>query len=73
MDAVFGEQIYLVKERDGSWGQTEQYVCRVDGKRIIEDDQYVLFETAEPLRDAMVVVDWDRPFEDGDAVVLKER
>lgn len=73
LDAVFGEQIYLVKERDGSWGQTEQYVCRVDGKRIIEDDQYVLFETAEPIRDAMVVVDWDRPFEDGDAVVLKER
>lgn len=72
-EALCGESIYVLETRQGAWGQTEQYARRVEGTYTLSDDRYVLFQSSRILSGEYVIVDWDRAFDDGDAVYVQTR
>lgn len=69
--ALCGNSIYLVRQRAGSWGQSEEYAYRVEGSYTLQDDQYALFVADEPLAGEEVLIDWDRAFEEGDTLYVR--
>lgn len=68
--ALCGNSIYLVRQRTGSWGQSEEYACRVEGRCLLSDEQYALFEADLSLAGEYVLIDWDRAFEEGDTLYV---
>ena len=66
---IGGKYIYVLDSRYGAWGAEELYARRVEVKTLQSDDmmEYVPVGLAG---DDRIIIRWDRPFNEGDTVVL---
>ncbi|MEA4999582.1 MAG: hypothetical protein VB087_09365 [Candidatus Limiplasma sp.] len=70
--AVVEDTLYVLDSRQGAWGTEELFARRVEGKGVQSDDKNTSVSLGLTSMDN-VIIKWDRPFEDGDTVMIPLR
>lgn len=67
--AVAGDSVYVLDTRSGAFGNTETYARRVEVRNCPSDGENTAVLNGLSGMDQVIVI-WDRPFAEGDAVVV---
>lgn len=68
---IAGERLYKLEVRTGAWGREETIAREVRFTGTESDDTYTALPDGAIQRDDRIIVQWDRPIQDGDVVFVR--